>query len=196
MFCLTKNNLAWIKIAKNACSSWQDALQNDGWSLENLSDYQGRWHEKTWIGFLRDPLTRHTMGIVQFLHDNQLLQILDHPEYSKIVCSLLVDEHTYSVHHMIPYELIQLTNWFVIDHEYFNYEILVRKFCQQHGINIPPIARLNQSSELENFCKLKVKNIKENNFDITSRAIKNYLERDMFLYRQVIQNQHKYDIYP
>jgi DNA modification methylase len=193
MFCLTKNNLAWIKIAKNACSSWQHALQNDGWSLENLSDYQGRWHEKTWIGFLRDPDTRHTTGIVQFLHNAHLLHILDHPEYSKIVCSLLVDEHTYSMHHLIPYELIQITNWFVIDHAHFNYETLVRNFCQLHGINIPPIARLNQSSELLNFYKLKVKNIKENNLDIRSKAQKNYLERDVFLYARAVQSTSKYD---
>ena len=45
MYCLTKDNLAWIKIAKNACSSWETALSNDGWKLENLSDYQGRWQE-------------------------------------------------------------------------------------------------------------------------------------------------------
>lgn len=194
MFCLTKNNLAWIKIAKNACSSWQYSLQNDGWALENLSDYQGRWHEKIWFGFLRDPDTRHTMGVVQFLYDVELLHLLDDTQYSKIVCSLLFDEHTYSMHHLIPYELIQLTNWFVIDHEHFDYEKLVRKFCLQHETIIPSIPRLNQSSELLNSYKSKVTAIKNNNPDIRAKAQKNYLERDVFLYAQANQCQSKYDI--
>ena len=193
MFCLTKNNLAWIKIAKNACSSWQYVLENDGWRLENLSDYQGRWHEKIWFGFLRDPDTRHTMGLVQFLSSNNLLSILDDPKYSKIVCSLLFDEHTYSMHHLVPYELIQITNWFVIDHEHFDYEILTRKFCLQHGITIPPIPRLNQSSDLANAYKSKIKKIKQDNMDIRAKAQKNYLERDVFLYATASQCQSKYD---
>ena len=193
MFCLTKNNLAWIKIAKNACSSWQHALENDGWCLENLSDYQGRWHEKIWIGFLRDPDTRHTMGLVQFLSNINLLSILDDPNYCKIVCSLLADEHTYSMHHLIPYELIQITNWFVIDHDHFDYEILVRKFCLQHGITIPAIPRLNQSSDLLNAYKLKIKKIKEENMDIRAKVQKNYLERDVFLYAKANQYQARYD---
>lgn len=194
MYCLTKGNLAWIKIAKNACTSWQTALEADGWKLENLSDYQGRWHEKIWFGFLRDPGVRHTMGIVQFLFANNLLELVDNEKYSKIVCSLLLDEHTYSVHHLVPYELIQQTNWFVIDHNYFNYEILVRSFCKQHGIDIPPIPRLNKSNDLKILYKNKVEKIKELNPDISSKAQKNYLERDVFLYAKANQTQSQYDV--
>ena len=34
MYCLTKDNLAWIKVAKNACTSWEVALSNDGWKRD------------------------------------------------------------------------------------------------------------------------------------------------------------------
>lgn len=194
MFCLTKDNLAWIKIAKNACTSWEVALSNDGWKLENLSDYQGRWQEKTWFGFLRDPDVRHTMGVVQFLCQTNLLSIIDDEKYSKVVCSLLFDEHTYSIHHLVPYELIKITNWFIIDHKCFNYETLTRNFCQQYGVSIPAIPKLNQSNAINKSYRDKITKIKENNPTICAKAQKNYLERDVFLYANATQEQSKYDI--
>jgi hypothetical protein len=195
MYCLTKNNLAWIKIAKNACTSWQTALEADGWKLENLSDYQGRWHEKIWFGFLRDPDTRHTMGVVQFLYLVNLLSLLDDQKYSKIASALLYDEHTYSIHHLVPYELIQQTHWFVIDHKYFNYETLVRTFCSDYGITIPPIPVLHKSSEYIKACQSKLTHIKQQNKDIHAKLQRNYLELDNFLYDRASQVQSKYDKY-
>jgi hypothetical protein len=194
MFCMTNGPLAWIKIAKNACSSWQTALEKDGWKLENLSDYQGRWHEKIWIGFLRDPGVRHTMGVAQFLEKCNLEKILYDPEYAKIVCSLLMDEHTYSVHHMVPYELIQQTNWFVIDHKYFDYEDLTRRFCKRHGIKIPDIPKLNQSSQRRKEMQYKIDEIKAQNSRFYGSVMKNYLERDVFLYARADFEQSKFDI--
>lgn len=194
MFCMTKGPLAWIKIAKNACSSWQTALAQDGWRLENLSDYQGRWHEKIWIGFLRDPGVRHTMGVSEFLTRHNLTGILDHSEYSKITCSVLCDEHTYSVHHMVPYELIQQTNWFVIDHRYFDYEDLVRRFCKPYGINIPAMPTLNRSTESMQQIRIKIDFIKEQNTLVYNSVMKNYLERDVFLYARANETQSKFDV--
>jgi hypothetical protein len=194
MFCMTKGPLAWIKIAKNACTSWQKTLEGNGWCLENLSDYQGRWNEKIWIGFLRDPGIRHTMGVYQFLKNNNLTKILDEPQYSKIVCSLLMDEHTYSIHHMIPYELVTQTNWFIIDHQHFDYEVLVRKFCQQYGVDIPLMPRLNQSSEHDKRLHDRITAIKQQNPSIYGSVMKNYLERDVFLYARANLEQSKFDI--
>jgi hypothetical protein len=194
MFCITKGPLAWIKIAKNACSSWQYALTQDGWSLENLSDYQGRWHEKTWFGFLRDPGDRHTMGVAQFLDSNNLLSILDHPVYAKMVCSVLCDEHTYSVHHMVPYELIQQTNWFVIDHAHFDYEDLTRRFCKSYNLQIPPIPNLNQSRDEIKQIRSKIDLIKQQNTAVYGSVMKNYLERDVFLYAKADSSQSKFDV--
>lgn len=194
MFCLTKGPLAWIKLAKNACTSWETALTKDGWQVENLSDYQGRWQEKIWIGFLRDPGTRHTMGIAQFLTIHNLIAILDDPEYSKMVCSVLCDEHTYSIHHMIPYELIQQTNWFVIDHAYYNYEDLVRKFCKNYNIEIPKIPRLNQSGKQLKQVQNKIDLIKQQNPLVYGSVMKNYLERDVFLYAKEDSSQSKFDL--
>jgi hypothetical protein len=195
MFCITKGPLAWIKIAKNACTSWQVALTQDGWTLENLSDYQGRWQEKTWFAFLRDPGIRHTMGVSEFLLRYNLLDILDHPTWSKAICSVLCDEHTYSVHHMIPYELIQQVNWFVIDHDYYDYENLVRRFCHQHNVALPEIKKLNKSSENVIAIRKRITEIKNQNELIYGSVMKNYLERDVFLYANATQNQVKYDHY-
>lgn len=194
MFCMTKGPLAWIKIAKNACTSWQTALKQDGWKLENLSDYQGRWHEKIWLGFLRDPGARHTMGVEEFLRRYDIISILDHPLYSKMVCSLLLDEHTYSVHHMVPYELVQQTNWFVIDHPSFDYEDLVGKFCKKYNVQIPKIPRLNQSYESAKQTRQKIDYIKQQNPEIYGSVMKNYLERDVFLYAHANSIQSKFDV--
>lgn len=191
---MTKGQLAWIKIAKNACTSWQTALSQDGWNLENLSDYQGKWHEKIWIGFLRDPGVRHTMGVAQILKQLNLTKILDDPEYSKIICSLLMDEHTYSIHHMVPYDLIQQTNWFVIDHRYFDYENLTRRFCKTHGIEIPVIPKLNQSTLADKQIQDKINFIKTQNSSVYGSVMKNYLERDVFLYAKSNYEQSKFDI--
>ena len=193
MYCMTKGPLAWIKISKNACTSWETALGQDGWKLENLSDYQGRWHEKIWIGFLRDPGVRHSMGVAQFLEKHRLEKILNDSNYAKIICSLLVDEHTYSVHHMVPYELVQQTNWFVIDHRYFDYENLVGRFCKKHGIEIPPIPKLNKSSKHKKEMQHKIDTIKAENVAIYNSVMKNYLERDVFLYARANLEQSKFD---
>jgi hypothetical protein len=193
MFCMTKGPLAWIKIAKNACTSWQAALAQDGWLLENLSSYQGRWHEKIWLGFLRDPVVRHTMGLSEFLMRYDLTSILDHPVYAKTVCSVLCDEHTYSVHHMVPYELIQQTNWFVMDHRYFDYEDLVRRFCKNYDVNIPAIPRLNQSPEIAKQIRIKIDQIKQQHPEIRESVMKNYYERDVFLYAHANSTQSRFD---
>lgn len=193
---MTKGHLAWIKIAKNACTSWQVALTQDGWTLENLSNYQGRWQEKTWFAFLRDPGVRHTMGISQFLNKYNLLDILDHPTHAKAICSVLCDEHTYSVHHMIPYELIQQVNWFVIDHQYYDYENLVRRFCHHHKVLLPEIKKLNKSTPKINLIRDRITQIKDQNELIYGSVMKNYLERDLFLYADATQDQVKYDYYP
>lgn len=193
MFCLTKGPIGWIKIAKNACTSWEKALTLDGWKLENLSDYQGKWQEKHWIGLLRDPGIRHTMGVSQFLINHKLTEILDHPEYSKMVCSMLCDEHTYSVHHMVPYELIQQTNWFVIDHVHFDYEYLIRRFCKNYNISIPVIPKLNQSNALAKRIRIKINLLKEQYPSVYGSVMKNYLERDVFLYATANETQSKFD---
>ena len=148
MYCYTKKNLAWIKIPKNACSSWEHALSNDGWALENLSDYQGRWQEMQWFGFIRDPYVRHTMGISQFLSNNRMTSILDNEDYAKLICAGFWDEHCYTIHHLVPYELIQLTNWFVLDFTPDNYEEHTRNFCNAHGVGLPAIQRFGVSGSL------------------------------------------------
>lgn len=191
---MTSGDIAWINIAKNACTSWQTALTSAGWKLENLSDYQGRWNEKLWIGLLRDPGYRHTMGVAEFLVRHKITEIVDDQKYSKIVCSLLCDEHTYSVHHMVPYELIQQTNWFVIDHCHYDYEHLARKFCQQYGISIPDIPRLNQSNQSVRELRSKIDSIKEQNPSVYGSVMKNYLERDVFLYATANYTQSRFDI--
>ena len=196
MYYLRKNNLAWLKLPKNACSSWEHALSNDGWTTHDLYEYNGNWNDLSWFGFLRDPIARHVMGLEQFLKINKLYDILEHPTYNKIIISAVFDEHTYSIHQLIPEELIKEVTWFIIDHKIFNYEILVKNFCYQHQITIPAIPRLNVSSTQSTDIKTRIINLQNKNTDIHNKLIKNYLQRDLQLYSKATLEQSKFDIYP
>ena len=187
------NKLAWISIAKNACQTWQHVFDNLGWTKEDLFNPQVDLAQLKFFGFLRHPNTRHTMGIVEYLHRTKQQELLDNPNINKLFVSAVFDEHSYNIHSLVPSEIIQRTNWFVLDHDYYNYEQLVRNFLKQHNVDLPPVPRLNTSSARDKQLQTKINELKVKHHNSHRKLAKNFLGSDLRLYRTQILNQHIWD---
>jgi hypothetical protein len=93
----------------------------------------------------------------------------------------------------VPSEIIQRTNWFVLDHDYYNYEQLVRNFLKQHNVDLPPVPRLNASSARDKQLQTKINELKVKHHNSHRKLAKNFLGSDLRLYRTQILNQEKWD---
>ena len=193
MYFYTNGQVAWLKIAKNACSSWSSVFEKLGWQKHDLYIPEIDISNLNFFALIQDPEKRHTAGIVQYLRREGLFDLLDNVEYQRLVVSACFDEHTYTIHSMVPDSLIKRTQWFVMDHDRYNYETLARNFLKTHGIDLPPIPRLNQSPPKAQLLKQKVNDLKKIYADSYTKLQKNYLGSDLRLYRTQMLQQHLWD---
>lgn len=193
MYFYHNNSVAWIKIPKNACSSWEAVFTQLSWQKEDLLNPSIDISELVFFGFLQNPYIRHAKGITQYVIDSSLLDLLD-SKFNKLLVSGVFDEHTMSVSHLVPPRVIENTTFFVIDHLHFDYELLVREFLKDYGVVIPfPIPRLNASNEQKKYIYEKVIALKEEHIDEFNKLAKNFLERDVNLYAKHLALQHHWD---
>jgi hypothetical protein len=122
MFFHHNGQLAWLSIAKNACTSWISVFNDLGWKKENLYRPETDISQLKFFGFLRDPNQRHTMGVVEYLERSDLLSVLHSPRFSTLLVAGVFDEHSYAISHMVPDSVLDRTSFFVIDHHYYDYQ--------------------------------------------------------------------------
>ena len=193
MHFITNGKIAYLKIAKNACSSWEYLLTKMGWETQDLYIPKQPLDDLIFFWLLREPDDRHTKGIVQYLIVEKLEHCLDNEFFQRLLVSAVFDEHSYNIHSMIPSEIIQRTNWFIIDHEIYDYEKLVRNFLQQHNILLPSVPKINASDPKQKNLQHKIKNLKLKHHQSYQKLAKNFLGADLRLYRTQILNQHIWD---
>jgi hypothetical protein len=189
----TNGKLAWLKIAKNACSSWSSLFDGLGWQYEDLYSPSVPLSDLKFFGFLRDPDVRHNMGVAQYIKSEKLQSLLEDSQYQRLCASACFDEHSYSIHSQIPSDVIDSTEWFVMDHEHFDYETLVRNFLRSHSVDLPPVPRLNRSSDHLKLIQKRVGELKTQYPDQHAKLAKNFLGADLKLYRTKIKEQHIWD---
>jgi hypothetical protein len=193
MYFYTNGKLAYLKIPKNACMSWAHVLDNLGWEEQDLYIPRQPLDDLVFFGLLREPDHRHTQGLAQYLKNQKLEHLLKDEFFQRILVSAVFDEHTYNIHSMIPSDIIKRTNWFIIDHQHYNYEQLVRNFLQQHNVDLPPVPRINVSSDQHKQLQTKINELKIKHHDSHQKLAKNFLGSDLRLYRTQILNQHIWD---
>lgn len=189
----TNGHLAWLTIAKNACTSWSQVFSDMAWRREDLYSPSTPLNELKFFGFLRDPDVRHDMGVAQYLYTEHLESLLIDLKYQRLCASAVFDEHSYSIHSSMPSQVLDSATWFVMDHKYYDYENLVRNFLKSHGIDLPLIPKLNQSSPQLKLLQNQVAELKKQYPDQHAKLAKNFLAADLKLYRTVIQQQHIWD---
>jgi hypothetical protein len=189
----TDGKLAWLKIAKNACSSWSSLFDDLGWRCEDLYSPSVPLSDLKFFGFLRDPDVRHNMGVAQYIMTERLQSLLEDPCYQRLCTSACFDEHSYSIHSQIPSDVIDSAEWFVMDHEHFDYETLVRNFLRLHSVDLPPVPRLNRSSDHLKLIQKRVGELKTQYPNQHAKLAKNFLGADLKLYRTKIKEQHIWD---
>ena len=194
MYFYTNGKLAWLKISKNACTSWSYVFENLGWEKQDLYIPTINLDNLEFFGFIQDPEKRHTAGIVQYIFNEKLFDLIDNALYQRLLVSACFDEHSYNLHSMIPDTIIKRTNWFVMDHEIFNYENLVKNYLKTHDVTVTSVPRLNQSSKKIQDVKVKIQQLKQQYSDSHSKLAKNFLGADLRLYRSRILTQHVWDI--
>lgn len=189
----TNGRLAYLKIPKNACMSWSRALGAMGWEEQDLYIPRQPLDDLVFFGLLREPDQRHTQGLAQYLKNERLEHLLQDEFFQRILVSAVFDEHTYNIHSLVPSHIIQRTNWFVLDDQYYDYEQLVRNFLQQHNVALPPVPRINVSSSRDKQLQTQINELKVKHHDSHQKLAKNFLGSDLRLYRTQVLNQHIWD---
>ena len=190
MYFYTNGKLAYLKIPKNACMSWTHVLGNLGWEEQDLYIPRQPLDDLVFFGLLREPDHRHTLGLVQYLKKERLEHLLEDEFFQRILVSAVFDEHTYNIHSMVPSEIIKRTNWFIMDHQHYDYEHLVRNFLQQHDIDLPPVPRINVSSAQDKQLQTQINELKVKHYTSHQKLAKNFLGSDLRLYRTQTLTQH------
>ena len=187
----TNGKIAWLKIPKNACMSWSKALESMGWWEEDLYIPNTDLSSLEFFALIQDPENRHTSGAAQYIRNNELYSLLDDVNYQSLLVSACFDEHTYTIHSMVPDSIIKRTTWFVMDHVHFDYEKLVKNYLEHRGIDLPAVPRLNQSTAQHKLLKQKIANLKQQYPEQHAKLTKNFIGADLRLYRTqtLIQSQ-------
>ena len=188
------NKLAWISIAKNACQTWQHVFDNLGWTKEDLFNPQVDLAQLKFFGFLRHPNTRHTMGIVEYLHRTKQQELLDNPSINKLFVSAVFDEHSYGVCQMIPDSILERTTFFILDQTYYNYETLVKNFLDDHGVQLTQdIPRLWAAGQDKKSMRTQLDNLKLQHPEANGYLLKNFLDQDIKLYHHHLAIQPRWN---
>lgn len=192
---LTNGRLGWIPVLKNASSSWYTLLLQEGWLTLDL--YQS-FHETRldpdqliWFGLLRDPMVRHSMGVAQYLQEHNLQACLDEPLCHPLLVSGCLDAHSMPITSEIPHRILKRCTWFVIDHPTYDYEELCRNWLRSHGVNLPPVPRINTSSDNKRRLLDRVNQLKQQHTEMRSK-LERSLALDLELYLNCLEMQHLY----
>lgn len=178
-------SVAWISIAKNACSSWAWVFDRLGWVKEDLFNSDTNLENLTFFGFLRNPEYRHTMGVVEYLKKTDQQQLLYDTSVNKLFVSAVFDQHSYSVSQMIPDSILNRTTFFIIDQTYYNYETLVKRFLNHHGVTIDfEIPRIYTAEESIKTMRQKLQELKITYPEAHGFLTKNFLDCDCRLYNK------------
>ena len=174
------NNVAWISIAKNACTSWAYVFDNLGWIKEDLYRPSVDIEHLKFFAFLRNPERRHTMGVVEYLCRTQQRDLLYDTKVNKLFVSAVFDEHNYNVSQMIPDSILNRTTFFIIDQTYYNYQILVKRFLASHGVEITQdIPRLWVSEEDKLSMRQYLDSLKQQYAEENGYLTKNFLGQEI-----------------
>jgi len=191
MFFHHNGNLAWLSIAKNACTSWMQVFDDLGWEKEDLHKPKTDISQLKFFGFLRSPDQRHTMGVVEYLERYNLLPTLYSDEHGAVLAAGVFDEHSYAISHLVPDSIRNSATFFIIDGPRYNYEILVKNFLAEHGVLISvPLPRLNTKRPNTHAHRQHLHAIKQQRIDIQNQLMKNFLEPDQLLYSRHMEQQH------
>lgn len=191
MYFYHNNKLAWLQIQKNACSSWSRAFADAGWQKEDLHSPITDLNNLNFFGFLRQPYNRHIKGVAQFLFDSGLTELLDDKNYSRLLITGVYDEHTLSVSHLLPESIVNRTTFFIMDHDHYDYNVLVHNFLKYHNVNpVTCTYQLNESNESRRALYEKIKKLRDSNLDVFNKLAKNFFERDIALYHRHSLIQH------
>ena len=184
----TNSDVAWVKVAKNACTSWGTLFERMGWQKHDIHRPGIDMDNLKFFGLLQDPEQRHSTGIAQYLRIEGLSHLVDHPLYQRLLVSACFDEHSYNLFLQIPESIIKRTTWFCLEAQ--DYEQLVRNFLKKHNVDLPPVPRLNQSPLEHKILKEKIQALKQKYPESHSKLAKNFLGADLALYRDAVEKQH------
>jgi hypothetical protein len=193
MYFYHNNDLAWISIAKNACRSWAQVFDNLGWQKEDLFQPQVDIQQLKFFGLLRWPAARHTMGVIEYLEQTNQCDLLYNTQVNRLLVSAVFDQHSYTVSQMIPADIVKRTEFFIIDQTYYNYEVLVRNYLHNNGVEIVvPAPRVNIVRENTRQNRIDLEKLKQQYPEEYFSLEKNFLNADFQLYRRTLQQQQKW----
>jgi hypothetical protein len=134
------------------------------------------------------------MGIVEYLCKTNQRQLLNDEKVNRLFVSAVFDQHSYSVCQMIPDSILDRTTFFALDQTYYNYETLLKNFLDEHGVQLTQdIPRLWAAEQDKREMRTQLDSLKLQHLEDNAYLVKNFLDRDMILYRQTLWLQSRWN---
>lgn len=187
-------NLVYVPIPKHASRSYIHLFSNVlGW--ERTETYHVNWETDKVFAHLINPVTRYIKGSTQILTQNNLVHLVDSPDFAKLIkTGYCFDQHTYPLSVMFPLELCYKMEWLMLDHHTITGEKFTQAFLKSHGIDITleTIPKFNVSADRKKIVARKIQALVETNDAMHSLIF--LLQEDLNLYNQVNIHTHFYDL--
>jgi hypothetical protein len=184
-----------MPVLKNASTTYANYFKNLGWI--EIEDNKIREDKNLKLfGHIQNPDIRHTKGLTQWLYTNKFIDLLDDDRIASIICSLFLDEHTYSLEitfsdlldriHWIPLDLYlndTLIPSTMLTNEYFRKNDLPFTVNNSYNKNIEPWKQEYYD---------KITKIKQDSKYYKILTLPNFLQHDRTLWNGAINRYNGY----
>jgi len=206
MFCYIKDQFCYIQIPKNASTTYNKLLSDNGWQRRDLFANDLDLKNMILWGLIQDPEVRHTKGLSTFLLANSDIDY-SNPNIAKLLISGVFDAHTYSMSMMLGPVWNYPIHWIPLDHTFTDYSIqtfnhlrkkygpndLTQMWFDENGIKIDMSSAqyLHQASPIEQNIRKIINQYKFQHQSEYQQIVKNYLSPDIIQYRKTLNEYAK-----
>jgi len=197
-----KDCFLYIKCPKNGCMTYSTFLKQHGWEEVNLFENNLDFSSLTMWGHLTEPHHRHTRGVEQYLKLNPDIDV-NNPSIAKMLVSGVFDEHTFSLNMMLGQLMNYQITWIPLDATIIKYnkyptpieeligDDLTNDFFKEHSLDLTITAADRKNISTDKTIRVRIEKFKEIYYNNYRQLVKNFLEPDLFLYNNVVQQYRK-----
>ncbi len=186
MLAFRHRDLVYLPFTKHASTSYSALFSKLGW--EETDSHFVNWDNNVVFAHIIDPNSRHLKGIAECLQQYNLVSLLEHPNFDKLLSTAVFDLHSYPLYASFGgnWDRMKKAHWIPLDHPEYSGSQLTVDFLSTRGINITThdIPVLNSSSHNDKLLVNRIKSVRDKN---QLKGILNYFYgKDIELYSEVI----------
>lgn len=194
-----KDNYIYLRIPKNACTTYGMFLESKGWNQFELNPFEDYSNCLVW-GHIADPETRYMKGLAEYLltryEEDEIEFLLTDPVASKMLISGVFDQHTYTISMLLgPFNKLPV-HWIPLDFSMYSPKYgreldgdgFTNLFFKDQGFNynITPIDRRKPGSHPNKVFRERIRELKFKHKPYYGELVASALNYDIVLYHKIM----------